>query len=170
MTTTQSFNPGHDTRPLLFIGAGILALVILSVAVVLVLGRGAATEYPAGSPEGTFQRYLAAYFDGDEETAYGYFSEDVQAQMSLEDYRQGAQMYGEGMGYGGTSQRVLFQETEGDGDRMRLNLVVEYFYGEGMSGGSHRQPLEVSMVREGGEWRIDDPLTGLEPGFLGPPF
>lgn len=169
MTTPQPVQAGHDTRPLLFIGAGILALVIVSVAVVLLLGRGAATEFPADSPEGAFQHYLAAYEDGDYETAYGYFSEDVQAQMSLEDYRQNAQMYGGGMGFGATSQRVLFQDTEGDGDRVRINLVVEYFYSDGMSGGSSRQPLQVNMVREGGEWRIDDPLVGLEP-FYGPHF
>ncbi len=169
MTTTQPSQAGHDTRPLLFIGAGILLLVIISVAVVLLVGRGAATEYPAGSPEGAFQRYLTAYDDGDYETAYGYFSEDVHARMSLEDYRQGAQMFGGGMGYGGTSQRVLFQGSEGGGDRVRLNLVIEYFYGDGMSGGSSRQPLQVNMVREDGQWRIDDPLTGLEP-FHRQPF
>ncbi|HUF06897.1 MAG TPA: hypothetical protein VMP86_05870 [Candidatus Binatia bacterium] len=162
MTTPQPAQAGHDTRPLLFIGAGVLALVIISVAVVLLLGRGAATEFPADSPEGAFQRYLAAYEDGDYETAYGYFSEGVQGQMSLEDYRQGAQMHGGGMGFGRTSQRVLFQDTEGDDDRVRLNLVVEYFYGEGMQGGSDRYPLQVSMIREDGEWRIDDPLVGFE--------
>lgn len=170
MTTTQPSQAGHDTRPLLFIGAGILVLVIVSVAVVLLVGRGAATEYPAGSPEGAFQRYLTAYDDGDYETAYGSFSEDVHAQMSLEEYREGAQMYGGGMGPSNARQRVLFQGTENDGDRVRLDLVVEYFYGDGMSGGSDRRPLQVNMVREGGEWRIDDPLTGLEPGFHGPPF
>lgn len=169
MTTPQPVQAGHDTRPLLFIGAGVLALVIVSVAVVLLLGRGASTEFPADSPEGAFQRYLAAYEDRDYATAYGYFSEDVQAQMSVEDYRQGAQMYSGGMGFGGTSQRVLFQDTEGDGDRVRLNLVVEYFYGDGMSGGSDRYPLQVSMIREGGEWRVDDPLAGLDP-YHGPPF
>lgn len=163
MTTTQPSQAGDDTRPLLFIGAGILVLVIVSVAVVLLVGRGAPTEYPAGSPEGAFQRYLTAYDDGDYEAAYGSFSEDVRAQMSLEDYRQGAQMFGGGMGYGGTSQRVLFQGAEGDGDRVRLNLVVEYFYGDGMSGGSSRQPLQVNLVREGGDWRIDDAMVGLEP-------
>ena len=170
MTTTQASPASHDTRPLLFIGAGVLVLVIVSVAVVLLAGRGAATVYPAGSPEGAFQRYLTAYFEGDYEAAYGSFSEDVHAQMSLEDYRQGAQMYGGGMGFGGTSQRVLFQDTDGDGDLVRLNLVVEYFYGDGMGGGSNQQRLEVNMVREAGEWRIDDPLTGVEPGFHGPPF
>ncbi len=169
MTTPPHVQAGHDTRPLLFIGAGILALVIVSVAVVLLAGRGASTQFPADSPEGAFQRYLAAHEDRDYEAAYEYFSEHVGEQMSMEEYRQNAQMYSGGPGFGDTTQRVLFQDTEGDGDRVQLNLVVEYFYGDGMGGGSDRYPLQVTMIREDGEWRLDDPLIGIEP-YYGPPF
>lgn len=157
---------GRDSRQLLFIGAGILALLILSVVVVLLVGRTGAADYPADSPEGTLQRYLAAFDDGDYEVAYGYFSDRVKEEMPIEDFRQAAGMYG---GYP-TTQRVLFEGSSGDGDRVRLELVVEYFYGEGLGSGSDRQPRQVNMVREGDGWRIDDSLFGLDPAPFGPAF
>lgn len=162
--TTQA---GRDSRQLLFIGAGILALLIISVVVVLVAGRGSASDYPADSPEGTLQRYLGAFDDGDYDAAYAYFSDRVKEQMSVDEFRQSVGMYG---GYP-TSQRVLFERSTGEGDRVRLELVVEYFYGEGLGAGSDRQPRQVNMVREADEWRIDDPLVGLDPAAPhGPPF
>jgi len=168
MTTQQpTAQPGRDSRQLLFIGAGILALLVISVVVVLLVGRGGATTYPADSPEGTLQRYLAAFDDGDYETAHGYFSERVRDEMSMEDFRQSVGMYG---GYP-TTQRVIFEGTSGAGDRVRLDLVVEYFYGEGLGAGSDRQPRQVNLVREADGWRIDDPLIGLDQApIMEPPF
>ena len=157
--TTQA---GRESRSLLFIGAGILALLGISVVVVLALGRTATPEYPADSPEGTLQRYLATFEEGDYEAAYEYFSERVKEQMSVDDYRRNLDMY-QGAP---TAQRVLFQGTDGDGDRVRVQLVIEYFYDDGFGGGSSSMPRQVNMVREDGEWRIDDALAGLEPAMF----
>jgi len=157
--TTQA---GRESRSLLFIGAGILALLVISVVVVLALGRTAPSDYPADSPEGTLQRYLAAYEDGDYEAAYEYFSERVKGQMSIDEYRRNIDMY-QGAP---TAQRVLFQGTSGDGDRVRVELLIEYFYNDGFGGGSSSMPRQVNMVREDGEWRIDDALAGLEPAMF----
>lgn len=161
--TTQA---GRDSRPLLFIGAGILALLIVSVVVVLVVGRADSADYAADSPEGTLQRYLAAVDEGDYDAAYAYFSERVQGQMSVDDFRRSIAMYG---GYQ-PRQRVLFRGSSGDADRVRLELDIEYFYDDGFGGSSSRQPREVTMVREAGEWRIDDALAGLEPAAIDAPF
>ncbi|MEP7082094.1 MAG: hypothetical protein ABI841_03855 [Chloroflexota bacterium] len=167
MTTQEPpTQAGRESRSLLYIGAGILALLLVSVVVVLALGRTATSDYPADSPEGTLQRYFAAFEDGDYEAAYAYFSERVKEQMSVDDYRRSIGMYQGAPG----AQRVLFQGTSGEGDRVRVDLVVEYFYDDGFGGGSSSQPRQVSMVREDGEWRIDDALAGLEPAMLDVPF
>jgi hypothetical protein len=168
MTAQQpTAQPARESRQLLLIGAGILALLVISVVVVLLVGRGSATSYGADTPEGTLQRYLAAFDEGDYGAAYGYFSERVQESLSEEDFRQTVGMYG---AYPMT-QRVIFEGTNGDEDRMRVDLVIEYFYGEGLGAGSDRQPRQVNLVREADGWRIDDPLMGLDPlPAMGPPF
>jgi hypothetical protein len=169
MTTQEPIEPTTQPgtlRPLLLIGAGVLALLIISVVVVLVLGRGNTPAFSADSPEGTLQRYLAAVEDGDYDAAYAYFSDRVKGDMSVDDFRRSIAMYG------GTQsgQRVLFRGSNIDGDRARLELDIEYFYDDGFGGSSFRQPREVNMVREGGEWRIDDALAGLEPAAIDAPF
>jgi hypothetical protein len=162
-TTTQH---GRESRSLLYIGAGILALLVISVVAVLAIGPTATPDYDADSPEGTLQRYLVAYEDDDLDAAYEYFSERVKEQMSVDMFRRSIDMYQGAPG----AQRVLFQGTSGDGDRVSVDLVVEYFYDDGFGGGSSSQPRRVSMVREDGEWRIDDALAGLEPAMLDIPF
>ncbi len=157
---------GAISRPLLLIGAAIVALLVLSVVVVLVAGRGGTTEFPADSPEGALQRYLAAVDEGDYDAAYEYFSERVKDEMSVDDFRRNIGMFGAPQ----SGQRVLFRGSSGDADRVRLELDVEYFYDDGFGGSSFRQPREVTMIREGGEWRIDDALAGLEPAMIDPPF
>lgn len=170
MTTQPPTEPatpiGATSRPLLLIGAGILVLLVLSVVVVLVAGRGGTTQFPADSPEGTLQRYLAAVEESDYEAAHAYFSERVKNEMSVEDFRRSIAMFGGPQ----SGQRVLFRGSSGDDDRVRLELDVEYFYDDGFGGSSFRQPREVIMVREGGEWRIDDALAGLEPAVIDAPF
>jgi hypothetical protein len=154
---------GGADRTLLLIGAGILALVVVAAAVVLLLGSREPTTFPADSPEGAVQRHLAAFEDGDFETAYSFFSSDVQADLDLETYERTAREYG---GYlGGTSRRVLFDRTDLDGDVARVHLTVEEYYGGGPFGGgdTYRSTREIRLIREGGSWKIDDPLMGLEP-------
>lgn len=161
------------SRQLTIIVVAVLALLAVTVAVVLLAGRNGTTEYPADTPEGAFQRYLAAYEEGDYETAYGYFSERVREDVTLADFRS----FSGAFGPMATSHRVMLDESSadsGDSDRTRLRLIVEYYFegGGGLYGGSgsFQQPLEVNMVREDGEWRIDDPLAGVDPAPIGPGF
>jgi hypothetical protein len=150
-------------RTLVFIGGGILALVVVAAAVVLLLGSREPTTFPADSPEGVVQRHLAAFEDGDFENAHSFFSSDVQAEMDLQTYERTAREYG---GYqGDTSRRILFDRTDLDGDVARVHLTVEEYYGGGPFGGgeTYRSEREIRLIREGGSWKIDDPLIGLEP-------
>ena len=154
---------GDADRSLLLIGAGILALVVVAAVVVLLLGSREPTTFPADSPEGVVQRHLAAFEDGDFETSHASFSSDVRASMDLETYERTAREYG---GYqGDTSRRILFDRTDLDGDVARVHLTVEEYYGGGPFGGgeTYRSEREIRLVREGGSWKIDDLLIGLEP-------
>jgi hypothetical protein len=149
-------------RSLLAIGGGIAVLVVVAVIAVVLLGSRDAPSFSADTPEGVVQRHLAAVEAEDYESAWGYFSADIQSDLSVDEYRRAARDYGY---YGSGSRRVLFDRSEVDGDRARVWLTVEEFYDGGPFGGgeTYRSTREIALVREGGEWRIDDPLIGLEP-------
>jgi hypothetical protein len=151
-------------RTLLYIGVGILALVAIAAAVVLLLGGREPESFPADSAEGVVQRHLSAFEEGDLEAAHTYFSSEVRSEMDLDAYEQVARDYG--MFPPESSRRVLFDRTEADGDRARVHLTVEEYFGGGPFGGgeTYRSPREIRMVREDGSWRIDEPLLGVEPG------
>lgn len=153
---------GSD-RTLLFVAAGIVALVVFAAAAVLLLGGREPATFPADSPEGTVQRHLAAFEDGDLAGAYADFSSEVRADMDLDAYERLTRDYG--MYPLDGSRRVLFDRTEIDGDRARVHLTVEEYYGGGPFGGgeTYRSPREMRLVREDGAWKIDEPVVGIEP-------
>lgn len=149
-------------RSLLVIGLGVVALVVAAVIAVVLLGSRDAEAFPADSPEGVLQRHLAAVEAEDYEAAWSYFSAEVQSAVSVDEYRRMARDYG----YWGTgSRRILFDGSEVDGERARVRLTVEEYYDGGPFSGANtfRSTREIALVREGGEWRIDEPLIGLEP-------
>ena len=150
-------------RTLLLVGMALLALVAVAAAAVFLLGGRGAEAFPPDSPEGVLQQQLAAFEDGDFETAHGYFSSEVRSQMDLDAYEQMTRDYGFAGPDG--SRRILFERTEIDGDRARVHLTVEEYFGAGPFGGgeTYRSPREIRMVREDGSWRIDETLVGVEP-------
>ncbi len=162
MTDQEPVTAPPPDRSLLFIGGGIALLVVVAVIAVVVLGSRDAPAFSADTPEGVVQRHLAAVEDEDYETAWGYLSARIRAELSLEDYRRASRDYGS---YDAGSRRVLFDRSEVDGDRARVWLTVEEYYDSGPFGGAstYRSTREIVLVREDGGWRIDDPLIGLEP-------
>lgn len=163
MTEETSVTPAPSPdRSLVAIGVGTVVLVVVAVIAVVLLGSREAPAFSADTPEGVVQRHLAAVADEDHETAWGYFSADIKSDLSLDEYRRAARDYGY---YGTESRRVLFDRSEVDGNRARVWLTVEEYYDGGPFGGanSYRSTREIALVREGGEWRIDDLLIGLEP-------
>lgn len=155
-------------RSLLIIGAGILVVVIVAVTAVLLLGSRDAADLGADTPEGVVQRHLAAYEDGDYDAAWALFSSDVQSMMPRDEYRMAARDFSTHSGLG--SRRILFEGTDIEGDRAIVRLTAEEYYEGGPFGGgdTFRSSREIALVREAGDWRIDDPLIGLEPGPFGP--
>ena len=156
---------GSANRPLLFIGLGVVGLAVITIAVVLLAGGREAADFDADSPEAAVQRYLVAYEEGDLEVAHEYFSADVRERMDLDAYRRAVDSWG--IGYA-PDRSVLFDSTSGTGDRVELHLIVEEFAGDGLSGDTYRSPRDIRLVREGDEWRIDEPLVWLDPAPIEP--
>jgi hypothetical protein len=158
-----------SNRSLLLIGAGVLALAALAVAVVLLSGDRDPVEFPADSPEGALQRYLAAFDDGDLETAYAFFSSGVRAAMALDEWERTVDMFGGGMP-DDRVRRAIFDGRSGEGNSVEVRVTIEEIFGEGLTTSTSRYQSQIRMVREADGWRIDEPLVWLEPAPIEPRF
>jgi hypothetical protein len=144
-----------------WIALGIAVVVIAATIVVLVAGNRPATSFAADSPEAALQGFLAAWEVDDLDTAYTYFSDPVQARMSLDEYLQSRDYY-----YVGDDGHIVqLTRTTGAGDRRQIQLTVEEFYGVGLGSGSYTHAETVSMVHEADGWKVDESLAGFQPYF-----
>jgi hypothetical protein len=159
-----------NTRTLALIAGGIVALVLVSVAVVLLAGGRQREEFVAGTPEAAVQAYLDAWKEEDADATWAFFSAEVQEEYSFENYERAVRDY-HLYQYpdGGPSRSVYIDGADGTGDQVTVQLTVEEVYGDGLNTSSHRSPRAVRMVREGGAWKLADPLIWLDPAeFLEP--
>jgi hypothetical protein len=147
-------------RSLLYIGAGVLALVVLGAAVVLLAGGRQPASFEPGTPQAAMQGYLAAWQDDDYEAAYGFFSDEIRTETSLEQYE--SQVRGFGEPYGGSDTAVYIDKAEIAGQQATLYLTVEQYSGGGIGGESYRSQRELRMVHQADGWKIDEPLIGVE--------
>ncbi len=154
-----------NDRSLVLVGGGVVVVTILAIVVVLVAGGREPETFGADTPEGTIQRYLAAFDERDHAAAYAFFSSDVQDRMSLADYERMLEQTGYYLDDRGT-RRVLFDGTDGNADAVRVQLTVEQVYGDGLGTSTSRSTREIRLVREAGIWRIDEPLIWLDPGYI----
>jgi hypothetical protein len=154
---------GSD-RSLLAIAGGIAGTVVAAVLIVVVLGDRPPAPFPAGSPEAALQGYVGAWEDENLEAAYAYFSTGVKSTLTFEEYRQVAQDQGN---FSGAPQRrrVTIDRVELDGESAEVYLSIEYSSDGGpFFGGGYRDTRTIHLLKEAGDWKIDDPLLGLEPG------
>jgi hypothetical protein len=150
-----------SNRSLLVVAAAVVAVAALAIVVVFVSGgRGTASVAP-DSPEGILQRYLAAWEDDDLATAHSLFSADVRSQMDLSEFERARDDWATYTEAG--DRRVLFDSTRIDGDEATVSVTVEQFSGDGLGGSTYRSARAIRMIREDGAWRIDEPLTWLDP-------
>ncbi|HYN63813.1 MAG TPA: hypothetical protein VES36_04345 [Candidatus Limnocylindrales bacterium] len=157
-------------RSVLYIGAGVLGLVVLGAAVVLLAEGRQPASFEAGTPQAAMQDYLAAWRDDDHEAAYASFSDEIRADTSLAQYESQVRSFGDSS-FGGSDTAVYIDRADGDDSRVTLYLTIEQYYGGGLGGESYRSQREVRMVHQPDGWRIDQPLIGLEPiRFDEPPF
>lgn len=148
---------GRAERSVLIIGLSVLALVVVAVAAALALGSTGPSQFPAGSPEDTLQRYLQAIQDGRAEEAYDYLSLRAREQMPFRDFARSVAVVGQSP----WEQRVRIDRTTVDGDRATLYLTIEHFSGAGIGFNRWTYERPVRLVREDGAWKIDEPLTSL---------
>jgi hypothetical protein len=137
-----------SSRWLIVVAGGVVALVVLSVAVAL-LTRSEATTFAADTPEGTVQRYLQAIEDGELQEAYDYLSVALQRDCSYRDFRSPSQRSDM------ESQRVTLEDTERVNGEMEVRVLVTQFHVDppfGSRESSHVQ--RYLLVEEGGEWRF----------------
>lgn len=160
---------GSD-RSLLAIAGGIAATVVVAVLIVVVLGDRPPAPFPPGTPEAALQGYVGAWEDEDLEAAYAYFSRGVKATLPFDEYRQVVRDQGNFPGGAPQQRRVTIDKVELDGERAEVYLSIEYsFDGGPFFGGGYRDTRTINLVREAGDWKIDDALLGLEAGAFPPP-
>jgi ketosteroid isomerase-like protein len=154
-----------SSRSIPLIGAGILALVVLVVAVVLLAGDRVPQQFPADSPGGLVQRYLAAWERHDYAAAYGLFSSRVKTAVPERDYRASADDY---VTYGAranaTAARVFIDGVTDGSTRVTVRLTVEELSGSGLDANVVRFTRTMALVKESAGWRIDEALLWLDPG------
>jgi hypothetical protein len=148
------------SRSLLYVGVGVLALVFLGAAVVMLAEGRQPASFEPGTPQAMMEGYLAAWQDEDYQAAYDFFSDEIKADTSLEQYEQ--QVRGLGEPFGGSDTAVYIDKAEGDGPQVTLYLTVEQSYGGGIGSESYRSQREVRMVHQADGWKIDEPLIGVE--------
>lgn len=156
----------RSARPYVIAVVAVVVFALAAFVAILVVSRPT-TTYPAGSPETELQAYLAAYQADDLEAAYGHFSSDVRARMSL------SQFEGLAGGYRWQDEEgrriVLAGSNQTANERVTLDVTIEHMTTNVFGASRWSQPLSVRMVKEQGTWRIDDALVGTEPApYMGP--
>lgn len=156
---TSAATTDRPARGIALIAGAVLLVAIAAVVVVLVFGSRGVASFPAGSPEAVFQRYYQAFADGDYDAAYDAFSRRVQQSVSREDYVSRASsgdLY-----VRETTTRIRVGRVDVDGDRANLILVLDQYFGSGLTGSASSWERRIAMVRENGDWKIDEPLLGI---------
>jgi hypothetical protein len=140
---------GSD-RIVLAIGGGILAIVIVAVAVVLAIGEPEVTAYLADTPEGTVQRYLQAVYDKDDEAARALLTERAIREMGSGPVSGPFCEQSDG-------QQVSIGNVNTDGDRSTIQLEIENVSGSGLGFDRYSWDRSVSLLFENDGWKIDEP-------------
>src|SRR5262245_6707554 len=116
-------------RSLIAIGAGVIALVVVTLAVVLLTDDGGATNFPSDSPEAALQGYLGALEAGDVDAAFAAFSPDVRSSVDPAAFEREVESR-PNAGAGGPDRRYLVTATSVEGDAAQVTVTVEEFYDE----------------------------------------
>jgi hypothetical protein len=144
----------RQDRFLLGILIGIGVLIVLAV-VLFFLRQGAGLSYgPDDTPEGVVRNYLVAVWRGDYEKAYGYLAAGAD-KPTLTDFRR-AFLKG---GLNPRNVAVEIGKSEVVGEQAYLPLYVSYGLNNPFGAG-YRTEERVVLVREEGQWRIEEMPPG----------
>lgn len=147
---------GRPERLVLIAGGAVLAVVVLAVVAIVALGGPDTADYDPNSPEGVVQRYLEATRRGDVDASRELLSERARAQL---DEDKGPDIYRPP--YVDDDRLVTIDRTEVAGERATVWLRVEDTGGSGLSLERYSWTMPVPLVREDGDWLIDDPYVVL---------
>lgn len=137
-----------STRWLVGVGAALIVIVVLSLAVALI-GRGERT-YAEDTPEGVVQRYLRAVLDRDATTATGYWSDELQERCDETDI--GSQIRQP------RDFRASLRETrEVDGLTEVEVRLTERWGTDPFGGGQYTRSERYILDEFDGEWQIVEP-------------
>lgn len=146
---------GRPERFVLVAGGAVLAVVVLAVAVIVALGGPERADYDPASPEGVVQRYLEATRRGDDDAARELLSERARQQI---DANGGISKYRPAYD---DDRLVTLERTEVNGDRATVWLRIQDSSGSGLSLDRYSWTMTIPLVREDGDWLIDDPYVVL---------
>lgn len=157
-TTAPGSGSAGLPRSVLLVGAAIVALIVVALAVAVAFPR-TPTTYPAGSPQAAFQDFYGAWERGDLDTAYAHLSSAVRSGLTLERYRG---LNSDQSWQRTQDRRLVLTGVDTTGDRATLHVRSDEFTGGGIGGQRYSSDREVRLVREAGSWLIDEPLVGIE--------
>jgi hypothetical protein len=142
---------GKPERTILMIGATVLALVAVAVIIVLAFGSPDVEEFPADTPEGSVQRYLAAVHAGDDEAAAALVTERALSEMGGSAYPNRFHCPSP------EGRRVRVARVERGEQRSTVYLSIQQTTGSGLSLDRSSWEYSVRLVLDDGVWKIEDP-------------
>lgn len=133
--------------------AGIAIVLLVAASIAVGLNRGADTEFPAGSPEGTVQRYVRAVEQQDANALRALLSPDAQQRCELGDIRNALRYPTE------RDLRVTLRDTKVSDDRAEVRVRVTESTGgaQPFDSGSFDHDETFDLVRFNNEWFVDQP-------------
>jgi hypothetical protein len=140
-------------RSILIIAGTLAVLGAAAVVAVLVASPAEPSEFEPGTPEAVVQEYINALQERDIERAYDLLSENARDDVSREDFRS----YTRPWQSPNTMQRIRLTDVDVRNDRATVTVTVETTTGTGINVSRYSYQQTVPLVREDGEWRIDDP-------------
>ncbi len=140
----------RSTQLLIAVGASVLAIVVISIAVAVIAGDE--QDFPAGSPERAVQRYLRAVEDRDADAAIALYSDDLAARCDLD------QLRGNLRRGSNTDFRATLLDTIARDDVTEVRVRLTEYYGDDPfnRGESRREQLFV-LEQSADGWRFTEP-------------
>jgi hypothetical protein len=140
---------------LMGIVAALALLVLIAVVTVFVVLRQPVRELPANTPGGVVQRYFAALEKQDYDEAYGYLSGTMKEKPTRADFIQ-AHMNSRSSG---SSSQIRITRENVYGEQASVELATTSYYQSNFpvpSSNEWTYNSTISLVRESGQWRIND--------------
>jgi predicted nicotinamide N-methyase len=138
------------SRAVLWVAAW--AFLVIIVAVAIVAATRSPSEFEAGTPEAAAQAYLQALLDGDERTAHGHLSEQLQTRCSVTELRHA---------WRPESLRITLTDTVRFDDTAEVELIVI----EGSTdpfGGGGEYDITLVMQHTENAWVISEAPWPIE--------